>query len=123
MRRRQFLSASFGMTVAGSAAVPVVKQTAGAEERPSSLGEVTGDTEAAADWESNEVIQGARQVALDILRPSKKDLEHGLELHADSLVFDIYGFAPRAAVDGDSIRRAVEMGASAIEVKDIKSPF
>ena len=38
-------------------------------------------------------------------------------LHAESVVFDSYGFAPRAAVDGDAIRRAVEAGASAIELK------
>ena len=40
----------------------------------------------------NEVIQKAREVALGILKPSQKDIDHGLELHADSLVFESYGF-------------------------------
>ncbi len=71
-------------------------------------------------WEKNQVIQQARQAALDILKPSQKDLEHGLALHADSLVFETYGFAPRAAVDGDAIRQAAEAGASAIELKDMR---
>ena len=117
MRRRQFIGASLGMTMAGSAAA----LAAGAEEKPSSAGQATGDTEAAPrGWQDNEVIQESRQVALDILKPSKKDLEHGLELHANSVVFDIYGFAARAAVDGDAMRQAAEAGASAIELKDMR---
>ena len=36
-----------------------------------------------------------RQLAIDILRPSQRDLEHGLELHKNSFVFDAYGFMPR----------------------------
>jgi membrane dipeptidase len=71
-------------------------------------------------WEKNQVIQEARQAALEILKPSEKDLQHGLELHADSLVFETYGFAPRAAVDGDAIRDAAEAGASEIELKDLR---
>ena len=35
-----------------------------------------------------------RKLALDILRPSAKELEHGLELHRESYVFDAYGFMP-----------------------------
>ena len=46
----------------------------------------------------NEVIHRARQVGLDILQPTTKEFEHGLELHANSLVFDTNGFAPRAAL-------------------------
>ena len=38
-----------------------------------------------------------RQLAIDILQPSPRDLEHGLELHKNSFVFDAYGFMPRAA--------------------------
>jgi membrane dipeptidase len=59
-------------------------------------------------------------VALDILKPSQKDLEHGLELHANSLVFDGYGFAPRAAIDGDAFRAVAEAGASDIELQDLR---
>ena len=55
-------------------------------------------------------------MALNILKPSEKQLQHGLELHANSLVFDVYGFSPRAAVDGDALKAAVEAGASEIEL-------
>lgn len=68
----------------------------------------------------NAKIEGARQAALDVLKPSQKDLEHGLELHANSVVFDCYGFAPRAALDGDAIKAAMEEGASELEIKDMR---
>ncbi len=68
----------------------------------------------------NETIRKAREAALDILKPSQRDLEHGLELHANSLVFESYGFAPRAAPDGDLIRRAMEEGASEAELSDLR---
>lgn len=68
----------------------------------------------------NETIQKAREAALGILKPSQKDLEHGFELHANSLVFESYGFAPRAAPDGDAIRKAMEAGASETELNDLR---
>ena len=60
----------------------------------------------------NEAIQGARDVGLDILKPSRRDIEHGMELHQNSIVCDSYGFAPRAAVDGEAVAAAVQAGAS-----------
>ncbi len=101
--RRRFLQASAALPLAAAA-------TTYATKKPSE----------AASWQSNPVIQEARQVALDILKPSPKDLEHGLELHAQSLVFESYGFSPRAAVDGDAIRAAVEAGASDVEIQDLR---
>ncbi|MFO7947451.1 MAG: membrane dipeptidase [Armatimonadota bacterium] len=68
----------------------------------------------------NERIERYRQVALDALQPSEADLEHGLELHEHSLVCDSYGFAPRAAIDGDEMARAIEEGASEAELKDMR---
>lgn len=68
----------------------------------------------------NEKIQQARDVALSVLNPSARDLEHGLELHANALVCDAYGFAPRAAWDGEAMRNAVESGASEAELKDME---
>ncbi|MGQ9731312.1 MAG: dipeptidase [Candidatus Zipacnadales bacterium] len=67
----------------------------------------------------NEVIEQAREVALGILSPSRQELEHGLRLHEESVVVDAYGFAPRAAVDGDELRKAMEAGASEIELQDL----
>ena len=38
--------------------------------------------------------QEIRQAAMDVLRPTEKELKHGLELHRESVVFDAYGFMP-----------------------------
>lgn len=65
-------------------------------------------------------IREARQSALDILRPSQRDLEYGLGLHRESLVIDAYGFAPTAAVDGGTLKAAVEQGASEAELHDLE---
>jgi len=67
----------------------------------------------------NNKTKKARQIGLSILKPSKKDLEHGLELHKDSIVWDSYGFVPNSAVDGDAIRKAAEEGASDIELIEL----
>lgn len=48
----------------------------------------------------NEQIKLDFERARSILKPSQKQLEHGLELHRNSLVIDAYGFMPRAAYDG-----------------------
>lgn len=66
-------------------------------------------------------IQRSRDAALAVLKPTQRDLEHGLELHAESLVVESYGFSPRSAIDGDVIRRAVEAGASAAEIEDLST--
>lgn len=68
----------------------------------------------------NEQMQEARDLALRILKPTKKQLEHGLELHANSLVFETYGFMPRAAYDGAAVASAIEGEASVLELKDLK---
>jgi len=65
-----------------------------------------------------EQMETARQAALAVLKPSSKDLDHGLQLHADAVVCDAYGFGPSAAVDGDELRRMHEAGASDEELKD-----
>ena len=93
LNRRQFLGTSAGASLAMAAQQPA-----------------TG----------NERIDQARQAALDILKPSSRDIEHGLELHAESIVFDCYGFSPRAAIDGDAIRKAMDDGASDMELQDMR---
>ena len=35
-----------------------------------------------------------RQKALNVLKPSRKQIEHGLELHRQSIVCDSFGFMP-----------------------------
>ena len=41
--------------------------------------------------ETNEKIQDARMAALKILKPTSKELEHGLELQANSVVVESEG--------------------------------
>lgn len=67
----------------------------------------------------NEKIQEARDVALSILKPSQKELQHGLALHAESLVFESYGFAPNSPIDGAVLAAAIEAGASEAELQDM----
>ncbi|MGH2355729.1 MAG: dipeptidase, partial [Chloroflexota bacterium] len=67
----------------------------------------------------NDKIERDRDAALSLLKPTPRDLEHGLELHQHSLVIDSYGFAPYAAVDGDAIKALVEAGGSAAEVDEL----
>jgi len=71
--------------------------------------------------ESNPRIRQSREAALANLKPSDKQLQHGLELHADALVIESYGFSPRCLVDGDAMRRAMEAGASTAELEDLQT--
>lgn len=48
----------------------------------------------------NELIKENREIALRIMKPTKKQLKHGLELHKNSVVFDTYACQPTAAVNG-----------------------
>src|SRR5687768_3074634 len=61
---------------------------------------------------ANPTIQAARSVALSTLKPSVKDLAHGMELHTQSVVFESYGFSPRTAIDGDAFDQEIRAGAS-----------
>ncbi len=47
-------------------------------------------------------------------------MQHGLELHYQSLVFDTYAFAPRAALDGEALAKAADEGASDTELQDLQ---
>ena len=67
----------------------------------------------------NEIMQRCREMALDVLKPTQAEIDHGLELHKASIVFDSYGFAPRAAMDGEAFKEAVEAGASDAELSDL----
>ena len=49
-----------------------------------------------------------RNYGIKLLQPSAKDLEHGLELHKNSLVWDAYGFSPNGPVDGALADRLVD---------------
>ncbi len=65
-------------------------------------------------------IARARDAALAVLKPTPAELDHGLRLHRESLVFDAYGFAPRAAVDGAALKALDEAKASDAEMQDVR---
>ena len=106
MHRRHFLQTTLGASLATASTI-----SAGGDETDS-LKNLQDNL--------NPKIRNAREIALKILKPTSKQLEHGLRLHAESLVFDSYGFSPRAAVDGDALAKAIAAGASDIELKDLR---
>ncbi|NDD38954.1 MAG: dipeptidase, partial [Verrucomicrobia bacterium] len=69
---------------------------------------------------ANDRIQKAREVALSVLKPSPRDLDYGFKLHAESLVFESYGFAPRAALDGAKFTEFAAGGATEPELADLR---
>lgn len=68
----------------------------------------------------NPNIVAARELGLALLKPSASELDRGLRLHAESIVFDGYGFSPRASIDGATVAKEIEAGASDMEVKDLR---
>ncbi|HAB11146.1 MAG TPA: dipeptidase [Planctomycetaceae bacterium] len=106
MDRRTFLAGSAGLTAATAATAAT-----NAENR-----EAADDLTRAL----NPRIQADRQAALAILKADARTLERGLRLHAESIIFDGYGFSPRAALDGDAYADAVNRGASNAELKDLR---
>ncbi|WP_425615323.1 dipeptidase [Anatilimnocola sp. NA78] len=81
---------------------------------------VSRSTRAADRPKFNASIDASWQAGLEALKPSPVELERGLRLHAESLVFDCYGFAPRCAIDGEVIAKAVTAGASDEELQDLR---
>ena len=69
---------------------------------------------------ANDRIAADRQAALALLKPSQKDLDHGLALHAASVVLDTYGFGPAAAVDNAGLAKIINSGASDQEIIDAR---
>lgn len=98
MDRRDFVAASAGLAFAGS--------VSGADS-PVSV-------------KLTPAMEQARAAGLKSLKPTARELEHGLKLHAESVVFDAYGFAPRAALDVDTLRQAYDAGASDAELQDMR---
>ncbi len=110
MERRQFIQATAPFA---AASVAVAETQAASEAAPS-------DGPAGLVEHLPESVQRCRDAALAILKPSARDLEHGLRLHAESLVFDSYGFSPTSSIDGEAIKAAVVAGASDVEIEDLR---
>ncbi|MEN9632210.1 MAG: hypothetical protein RL077_614 [Verrucomicrobiota bacterium] len=108
MNRRSFLANSLV-----AAAAPLVAPSL----LPSAQGAAPAGPAPAA---TNTQIAAHRQVGLALLKPSAKDLEHGLELHANSVVLDVYGFGPAAAVDNSVLAKIMNSGAAEQEIADAR---
>jgi membrane dipeptidase len=68
----------------------------------------------------NATIDRAREIALDLLKPTPAQIDHAWELHFGSPVFEAYGFAPRCAIDADRLNAAADSGASSDELSDLR---
>lgn len=114
LNRRGFLQSSLA---AGTAAAAFNASIASADPVKKAM---TGKSSGGEGRPLNPPTRHAREVALGLLKPSAAELERGLELHAQSVVFDAYGFAPRAAVDGAALAELVKQRCSYLEYKDAR---
>ena len=113
MQRRSFLQASTLASMASLASAEGAKVGLATDETESNpVDRLTNNL--------NPQIQHARDVALSILKPTASELERGLRLHSESIVFDSYGFSPRAAINGEFLTAQIEAGASDQEVEDLQ---
>lgn len=113
MQRRSFLQTSTLVSMASFASAEGAKAGSATEK-------AEGDSVERLTSHLNPQIQHARDVALAILKPSASELERGLRLHSESIVFDSYGFSPRAAINGEVLAAEIEAGASDHEVEDLQ---
>jgi len=60
------------------------------------------------------------EVGINILKPSRKELEKGLKIHKESIVCDAYGFAPIAPLNSEILIKNIQEGASGIEIEDLR---
>lgn len=106
MRRRTFLKAS--------ALIPLASLRASALAAPAVIANPN------TPRKYNDAIEAARAAALEVLKPTPAQLQHGLELHAAALVCESYGFSPRASLDVDAFNKVAESGASPLELSDLR---
>lgn len=95
-------------------------QFAAASYLTSSLPSSSGLAQEEPKPEPTDLIQRCRYVATELMQPTAAQMQQGLELHEDALVFDAYGFAPRAAIDGTAFQAAVDAGATEEELTDLR---
>lgn len=107
MNRSQFLKTSAGLTILPSISFG-----------SSLFNQFVKKTE--NSFTISEQMKADYEIGLSILKPTKAQLEHGLELHKNALIFDTYAFMPTAAIDGAAVAEAINNNASAVEIKDMK---
>ena len=115
--RRQFLAAGAGVSLAGMATGSLAGQNDAVAPGASGEQDKQPDVEG---FVPNPAIEQARLVALEILKPSQKEIQQGLAIHRESLVFDTYGFSPRASLDADVMNGLIAANASDQEYADAR---
>jgi membrane dipeptidase len=120
MQRRHFLQSSATVSSLLPAALRADQSQAAAAAGAASLAADPADVVREMTENLPPQMQQARNTALDLLQPSPAQLEHGLRLHAESIVFDSYGFSPRAAIDGAVLGAVIEAGGSQQEVEELQ---
>jgi len=120
--RRDFIRITGGLAGLGLAALGIPKGYTSEAALISGFGDQLGNLLSSPQqaFQMNASMKADYDLALSILKPTKKQLEHGLELHRDALVFDTYGFMPRAAVDGGALTVAIDSQASPLEIQDMQ---
>ncbi|MDD2479206.1 MAG: membrane dipeptidase [Victivallaceae bacterium] len=69
-------------------------------------------------------FEECRKIGLEILKPSDSELQHGHELHQQSLVWDAYGFAPTGRGPyPKKLREIIAAGAGRDEITDTIEEF
>ncbi len=116
-KRRDFLKFTglAGLTAAGGLLNAFNPSTASQLSAP-----ILPATQGGQLYDSDPKIKADFDTAINILKPSRKHLEHGLELHRNAIVIDAYGFMPRAALDGNAVAAAMKANASALEIQDMR---
>jgi len=115
--RRDFLKVS-GTALLGGVAARSMAADDPAPQAPSTP-DANIDRDPLLISDHPEIIK-SRDLALQILKPTRQHLERGLQLHRRSLVFDSYGFSPRAAIDGDFLAERMAQGISDQEVQNLR---
>ena len=64
-----------------------------------------------------------RALALKMLQPTQKELEHGLELHHNSFVFDAYGFMPGGGGKAERLEQIIAENGSRDERSAAREEF
>lgn len=64
-----------------------------------------------------------RSLGLRMLNPTQKELDHGLELHRNSLVFDAYGFMPSGGGFAERIEKIIAENGSRDELSAAREEF
>jgi hypothetical protein len=65
-------------------------------------------------------IRKSWEFGLSVLKPSAAELEKGLRIHRDAMVFDADGFTARAVLEGNAMGHAAVSNLTDLEITDLR---